>query len=276
MCPPPPIFSIRLQPCPPHPLGTKMGPSGDRSFWLCHCPPWRPRSALALPGPPAPLRFVRGSRSLRSVGRRGAPVASHLPPGPHAAIAESLAFPRPAPAARGRCPRPPPRRPALPCPPSPPPPARTPRAARPARRRSHLRLPRRPGGGRCGRGLRHSGFPGCCSARRGVEGGPAEVGPAEGGNAGDAITKAAGLRAERSAPPRPVRPPARPPGAHGVARGGQRGAPRSWIPAAPQVSALGLVRLWPAQRRSTRWGPFRASPSPPRVLPVGGEGRFVV
>lgn len=32
----------------------------------------------------------------------------------------------------------------------------------------------------------------CCSAPLGLEGGPAEVGPAEGGNAGDAITKPRG------------------------------------------------------------------------------------
>lgn len=138
-------------------------------------------------GAPAPLRFVWDSRPLRLVGRRGAPVASHLPPGP------TLQSPRPClfPAGAARAwtvtatssPRP--------------------HASRPVRR-SHLRLPGVQAAAAAGGGLRHSGIPGCCSARRGVEGGPAEVGPAEGGNAGDAITKPAGC--EPSAALRPGLP----------------------------------------------------------------------
>lgn len=138
-------------------------------------------------GAPAPLRFVWDSRPLRLVGRRGAPVASHLPPGP------TLQSPRPCLSLAGAT------RAWTVTATSSPPPARSP--TRPALSPA---APRRPGGGRCGRGLRHSGIPGCCSARRGVEGGPAEVGPAEGGNAGDAITKPAGC--EPSAALRPGLP----------------------------------------------------------------------
>lgn len=52
------------------------------------------------------------------------------------------------------------------------------------------------------------GFRARSSARRGAEGGPAGVGPAKGGNGGDAITKPVALGAGRTVPPHPRRPEA--------------------------------------------------------------------
>lgn len=147
-------------------------------------------------GAPAPLRFVRDSRPLRLVGRRGAPVASHFPPGP------TLQSPRPclSPAGAARAwtviatSSPPPAR-------SPTRPALSPEAPRRPSRRRPLRAGAPP--------LRD---PGLLLRTAGSRGRAGRGGAGRGRKRRRRDYETRGLRAERSAPPRPT-------GAHGVARG---------------------------------------------------------
>lgn len=197
-------------------------------------------------GAPAPLRFVWDSRPLRLVGRRGAPVASHLPPGP------TLQSPRPClfPAGAARAwtvtatssPRP--------------------HASRPVRR-SHLRLPGVQAAAAAGGG---SATPGSRAAA--PHGGESRAGRQRWGRP-RAETPATRLRNPRAA----SRAQRSAQACRGARRGprGQREAPCCWTPLAPQVCVLGLSTCRRC-RGGRAPGPFPDLPKSPSVLRVKRRG----
>lgn len=186
-----------------------------------HCRPWLPRSDLDLPGPSAASLCLTHAITEVSEARR--PCPCHLPQqrrsffpfyssaasacAPHdrgwgRLLWERIAFPTdPA--------RPQPWTPSSPTPSIRCGAAREGRRGAPTGDQNHgltcsastSRRPAAAGGGLPLR-ARQCGVPGLAPRRGGgAEGGPAEVGLAEGGNGGDAITKPVRLGAGRTAPP---------------------------------------------------------------------------